>query len=106
MLNKIKQEFPERNFGLYRDDGLAAHRRIPGPRMYRIRKDIHELFGKHGLKITVETNQTVVNFLDVTWKMRALHHIECQTTRLSMYKSYNRPHNVRVDTEVNRQETE
>ena len=30
LLNEIKSKFPELEFGIYRDDGLAIHRRIPG----------------------------------------------------------------------------
>ena len=66
LLAEIKQDFPELNFGLYRDDGLAAHKRIPGPRLDGIRKGLHKLFGRHDLRITVETSQSRVNFLDVT----------------------------------------
>ena len=69
LLNSLRKQFPELNIGLYRDDGLAAHGRIPGPRLERIRKDIHKFFGIHGLKCTVETNMKVVNFLDVTMNL-------------------------------------
>ena len=66
LLDEIKRRFPELDFGLYRDDGLAVHRRIPGPQLDAIRKNLHRLFAKYDLRITVETSQTKVNFLDVT----------------------------------------
>ena len=66
LLEEIRKRFPDLNFGLYRDDGLAVHRRIPGPRLDSIRKELHKMFAEFGLKITVETNLTQVNFLDTT----------------------------------------
>ena len=66
LLNEINTTFPEMNFGLYRDDGLASHGHIPGPKLDRIRKDLHSLFEKHGLKITIDTKLHSVHFLDVT----------------------------------------
>ena len=65
-MKEIRENFPQLNFGLYRDDGLATHENIPGPKMDRLRKDIIKLFKHHGLKITIETNMKRVNFLDVT----------------------------------------
>ena len=68
LLNEVRNNITELNFGLYRDDGLGCHRaRMPVAKMERIRKDLFELFKKHGLKITIEPpNLTKVNFLDVT----------------------------------------
>ena len=66
LLKEMAQHFPEIDFGLYRDDGLGVHRRLPGPRVEQMKKEIHELFKRHGLKITLETKMTIVNFLDVT----------------------------------------
>ena len=66
LISLIRERFPELDFGLYRDDCLAAHRRIPGPRLDRIRKDLIALFKTLGLQITIETNLLIVNFLDVT----------------------------------------
>ena len=74
LLEEIRENFPELNFGLYRDDGLAAHKRIPGPRLDTIRKELHRLFAKHNLKVTVETSRTKVNFLDVTLDLNADSH--------------------------------
>ena len=52
LLNEVRDNIPDLNFGLYRDDGLGYHNAsIPVPRMERMRKDLFELFKKHGLKI-------------------------------------------------------
>ena len=70
LLSEIRSEFPELNCGLYRDDGMAEHRRIPGRRMEAIRQGLHELFRRHGLKITIEPpNKIIADFLDATFNM-------------------------------------
>ena len=52
-------------FGLYRDDGLgvikATLRKVES-----MKKDLCTIFNNYGLKITIEANQKIVNFLDVT----------------------------------------
>ena len=82
MLNKLKEKYPDLNIGLYRDDGLAAHRRIPGPELDRMRKGIEKLFKDHGLSITIETGLKQVDFLDIN--------LNLQTEK---YKPYKKPNN-------------
>ena len=54
--------------GLYRDDGLAAI--VATPReTEKIKKEICHVFKEHGLKITIEANKKVINFLDVTFNL-------------------------------------
>ena len=64
LLKLVNDQFPDLELGLYRDDGLAIHRRIPGPRLDRIRKDLISLFKDLGLSIS--TNIETLDFLDVT----------------------------------------
>ena len=52
-------------FGLYRDDGLGISKDSPR-KVELIKKDLCTIFKDHGLKITIEANKTIVNFLDVT----------------------------------------
>jgi hypothetical protein len=52
--------------GLYRDDGLAAIRGTSGRKFDKLRKDIIQLFQEEGLRITIESNLTVTDYLDVT----------------------------------------
>jgi len=49
-------------FGLYRDDGLGVTKNID-----RIKKSICKIFQKHNLKITIEVNKKVVNYLDINF---------------------------------------
>ena len=67
ILYRIKQKFPEINFGLYRDDGLGTLKRTPKPKLERLKKELFKMFKEEfGLSITLESNLTVVNFLDIT----------------------------------------
>ena len=66
LLDKLKEIIPQSNVGLYRDDGLAIITHSNGPKIDKIRKRLHQLFKQEGLKIEVECNKDVVNFLDVT----------------------------------------
>ena len=52
------------NFSFYRDDSLAIIQASPH-QTEQIKKDICNIFGEHSLKVTMEANKTVVNFLDV-----------------------------------------
>ena len=66
ILKMMKDKFPNINFGLYRDDGLGSHRRMPGPALERTKKEIVKEFKRIGLAITIETGMRQVDFLDVT----------------------------------------
>ena len=66
ILNLVKDRFPELDLGLYRDDGLAIHRRLPGPEIDRTRKNLIDLFKGIGLDIDIQIDMQSVNFLDVS----------------------------------------
>ena len=52
------------NVGLYRDDGLGLVQATPR-QAELLKKKLCELFKKHSLRITVDTNKRNVNYLDV-----------------------------------------
>ena len=56
--------------GLYRDDGLACFKKLSGPESERIKKKICSIFRNYGLKITIETNLVISDFLDVTFNLK------------------------------------
>ena len=58
--------FPDGNVGLYRDDGLAIFKNINTRSGDNVRKKFSEILGNLGLKITVQSNLKVVDYLDVT----------------------------------------
>ena len=53
------------DIGLYRDDGLAICNKTPR-QIDIIKKEICHIFSKNNLRITIEVNKKVVDFLDVT----------------------------------------
>ena len=74
LLYKFEQEFPQLNFGLYRDDGLGVHAKLPGPVATRTTKRISEFFKTYGFSITICMNLTAVDFLDITLDLDSKEH--------------------------------
>ena len=66
LLGKLSRIIDSEDIGLYRDDGLASIKNANGPKLDRLRKDIIAIFQNEGLKITIDTNLTTTDFLDVT----------------------------------------
>ena len=56
------------NVGLYRDDGLAITNASPRD-TENIKKEICRIFNSNGLRITIEANKQIINFLDVTFNL-------------------------------------
>ena len=71
-----------KKFGLYRDDGLGATT-APPRQVELIKKDLCAIFSKHGLRITIEANKKIVNFLDVTLNLTN-----------GKYMPYTKPNNI------------
>ena len=64
LLSLLTEKYGQ-NIGLYRDDGVAAFNKTP-QEMEKIKNDLCKIFRENDLKITIEANKTIVNFLDVT----------------------------------------
>ena len=70
VLNKLGDLYGLNTCGLYRDDRPGCFHEISGPEADCLRKDIIKLFkDEFELKITIETNLKIVNFLDVTFDL-------------------------------------
>ena len=69
ILNGLSSEYGKESIGLYRDDGLAIFKNISGSQTEQNRKNITRHFKNHGLKITIQTNLKIVNYLDVTFNL-------------------------------------
>ena len=59
---KCKKE----NIGLDRDDGLAVFKNISGRQSKKLKKQFLQVFYENYLKIEIECNLKIVNYLDVT----------------------------------------
>ena len=57
------------NVGLYRDDGLAITNATPRE-TESIKKEICRIVNNNGLRITIEANKQIINFLDVTFNLK------------------------------------
>ena len=66
ILHKLSSKFPEGDIGLYRDDGLAIFKNMNARAGDKARKEFSKVIGDLGLKITVQSNLKVVDYLDVT----------------------------------------
>ena len=72
-------------FGLYRDNGLGVTKASPW-QAELIKKEMCSIFPKYGLKVTIEANKTVVNFLDV--KLNLAKKVNtCHTTNQETFHS-------------------
>ena len=63
--NKLLSVMSKEQFGLYRDDGLAAIRGTSGRKFDKLRKGIIKLFQEEGLRITIEASLAVTDYLDI-----------------------------------------
>ena len=68
-LAQLPAKYRQDNTGLYRDDGLAVFNNTSGSAADRIKKDLAKRFKELGLRITVEANLKIANFLDVTFNL-------------------------------------
>ena len=80
MLSLLQQRYGN-SFGLYRDDGLGTFALSP-KQAEKIKQEICGIFQENHLRITIEVNKKVVDYLDVTVDL---------STRL--YRPYMKPNN-------------
>lgn len=66
ILDTLRKRTQPHRSALYRDDGLAISSHMSGHSMDKFRKDLIRIFKEFGLSITVTTNLTKVDYLDVT----------------------------------------
>ena len=82
--------------GLYRDDGLAITNATPR-QTENIKKEICQIFNRNGLRITIEANKQVVNFLDVTLNLHKSTYqpfTKPNTTLLYVHRESNHPQSI------------
>ena len=95
LLSQLKQ-IPGIEIGLYRDDGLAVLNQTPR-QIEKAKKQICQIFANNNLKITVDANKKVVNFLDVTLDLNTgkfKPYSKPSTTPLYVHSQSNHPPNI------------
>ena len=70
MLKKISNFIPKKLVGIYRDDGLAAIKPQSGQKTENVKKQLHEMVNKIGLKIEIEGPITKTDFLDLSFDLK------------------------------------
>ena len=65
ILNHLSSVMRKKLVELYCDDGLDIMKKMSGPEIEQKRKQMIKMFQNCGLKITIKTNLTSVNFLDI-----------------------------------------
>ena len=74
LLHELSIIIPKELAGLYRDNGLAILQNSSGSNTDQIKKRIIKLFQNHNLKITIEANIILTDFLDVTLNLKTEKH--------------------------------
>ena len=95
LLSQLTQ-IPEINIGLYRYDGLAVLNQTP-QKIEKVKKEICKIFANNNLRITIEANKKIVNFLDVTLDLtteRFKPYSKPVTTPLYVHSKSNHPPNI------------
>ena len=95
LLNQLPEGI-RKQIGLYRDDGLGALQHTP-KEIEGIKKDICKAFRNNGLKITIEANKKIVNFLDVTLNLDKGSYepyAKPNNTLLYVHRESNHPHSI------------
>ena len=63
IFNKLKNDFQNNTFGLYRDDDLTVTKGLSGAKIERLKKkNVVKTFKDCGLILTIETNLHTVNY--------------------------------------------
>ena len=67
MLSLIASKFKDQ-VGLYRNDGLGVCKATP-KKIEKTKQEVSQVFRSNDLKITIDANKKIVNFLDVTFDL-------------------------------------
>jgi len=81
------------NFGLYRDDGLGITKALPC-QTEKIKKNLCDIFGKHGLKITIKANKKII--LDVSLNLSTGTHTPFNKPNIPLYINQKSNHTPRI----------
>ena len=66
VLHRLKEKFPEIDFGLYRDDGLGVLKRTPKTKLERERE--REIERERERQTETERQRQTDRFYDIIWK--------------------------------------
>ena len=67
VLYELSNLYGKKDIWLYRDNRLAVFKNKSGPEIEKIKKSIQTIFWENELKITIQHNLKIVDYLDVTF---------------------------------------
>ena len=70
LLYELSKLYEKKDIGLYRDDGLAVFKNKSGPKPEKIKKSIQAIFRENELKITIQCNLKIVDYLDAIFNLK------------------------------------
>ena len=70
ILHEIRDLFPSKSYGLYRDDGLAVVKSKPKRSLISAERKVREALTKLGFDITIESGLVTTEFLDVNLNLK------------------------------------
>ena len=68
-LYELSKLYEKKDIGLYRDDGLVVFKNKSAPESEKIKKLIQAIFLENELKITIQCNLKIVDYLDITFNL-------------------------------------
>ena len=69
LLYELSKLYKKKNIGLYRDNRLAVFKNKSVPESEKIKKSIQSTFREDELKITIQCNLKIVDYLNVTFNL-------------------------------------
>ena len=69
LLYELSKLYEKKDVGLYRDDGLVVFKNKSGPESEKIKFSIQSIFRENKLKIIIQCNLKIVDYLDVTFNL-------------------------------------
>ena len=69
LLYELLKLYEKKDIGLCRDDGLALFKNKTGPESQKIKQSIQTIFRENELKIIIQCNLKIVDYLDVTFNL-------------------------------------
>ena len=88
VLYELSNLFEKKDIWLYRDNRLAVFKNKSGPESEKIKKSIQTIFWENELKITIQHNLKIVDYLDVTFSIikQLLFSVERRLSKLSSHE--------------------
>ena len=69
LLYELSKLYEKKDTGLYRDEGLVVFKKKSAPEVEKIKKLIRAIFQENKLKVTIQCNVKIVDYLHVSFNL-------------------------------------